>query len=161
MKNIKDIYEGLLADVEDTLKHADKDVKEVLYKQIIEGIVSDDVKQQDKAIEAIKNELEEYDAKSYKSFDKMAKSKASWWIQFKADKKNDPRNDSYKFVLAKQISNRWYVVYINNINKPVYWRCDDFAQLEAYYLFMNTSVYEVPFELDPICDNIYRVMYMR
>ena len=150
------INEGILNDIEDTLAKSDKDVKAVLYKKLINGITSYDGKEQKNAVELFKQALKDLKVKPTTNHMDMYKS-SSWWVQFKE------HSTGYEFVMIKQYdtSQHRYIIYIDKYGTATkYWRTNNFNGATAY-LISGKPIYEVPESMNPICGEIFRIMYMR
>lgn len=149
------INEGVLNDIENTLANSDKDIDAVIFAKIID-IVSDDKKEQEKAVNLFKKRLKDLKIKPTTNHMDMYKS-SSWWVQFKE------HNDGYEFVMIKQYSTSAYryIIYIDKYGKPTkYWRTNNFNGATAY-LILGKPIYEVPESMNPICEEIFRIIYMR
>lgn len=149
------INEGVLNDIEHTLANSDKDINAAIFKKLID-IVSDDKKEQEKAVNLFKKRLKDLKVKPTTNHMDMYKS-SSWWVQFKE------HNDGYEFVMIKQYSTSAYryIIYIDKYGKPTkYWRTNNFNGATAY-LILGKPIYEVPESMNPICEEIFRIMYMR
>ena len=156
MKDLKNILEGVLNDIEDTLANSDKNVKAVLYKQLINGITSYDGKEQKNAVNLFKQKLEDLKVKPTTDHMDMYKS-SSWWVQFKE------HDTGYEFIMIKQYdtSQHRYIIYIDKYGKPTkYWRTNNFNGAVSY-LIPGKPIYEVPESMNAICGEIFRIMYMR
>lgn len=149
------INEGVLNDIENTLANSDKDIDAVIFAKIID-IVSDDKKEQEKAVNLFKKRLKDLKIKPTTNHMDMYKS-SSWWVQFKE------HSTGYEFVMIKQYSTSAYryIIYIDKYGKPTkYWRTNNFNGATAY-LILGKPIYEVPESMNPICEEIFRIMYMR
>lgn len=149
------INEGVLNDIEDTLANSDKGIDAVIFKKLI-GIVSDDKKEQENAVNLFKQKLKDLKVKPTTNHMDMYKS-SSWWIQFKE------HNTGYEFIMIKQYSTSAYryIIYIDKYGKPTkYWRTNNFNGATAY-LIPGKPIYEVPESMNPICEEIFRIMYGR
>lgn len=149
------INEGVLNDIEHTLANSDKDINAAIFKKLID-IVSDDKKEQEKAVNLFNKRLKDLKVKPTTNHMDMYKS-SSWWVQFKE------HNDGYEFVMIKQYSTSAYryIIYIDKYGKPTkYWRTNNFNGATAY-LILGKPIYEVPESMNPICEEIFRIMYMR
>lgn len=150
------INEGILNDIENTLANSDKDVKAVLYKQLINGITSYDGKEQKNAVELFKQALKDLKVKPTTNHMDMYKSK-SWWVQFKE------HPTGYEFIMIKQYSTEAYryIIYIDKYGTATkYWRTNNFNGAISY-LIPGKPIYEVPESMNPICEETFRIMYMR
>ena len=152
------INEGVLNDIENTLANGDKDIKAVLYKQLINGIISYNGKEQKNAVELFKQELKDLKIKPTTDHMDMYNS-LSWWVQFKE------HHDGNEFVMIKQYrtSAKRYIIYIDKYGKATkYWRTDNFNGAVSY-LIPGKPIYEVPesSSMHAMCEEIYRIMYYR
>jgi hypothetical protein len=155
MKDLKDILEGLLKGMDKTLAAGDDDVNAALNAGLID-IVSDNKKEQEKAVNLFKQRLKDLKVKPTTDHMDMYKS-ASWWVQFKE------HEDGYEFVMIKQYntSEYRYIIYIDRYGKPTkYWRTNNFNGATSY-LILGKPIYEVPESMNAICEEIFRIMYMR
>ena len=79
----------------------------------------------------------------------------SWWVQFKEHR------DGYEFVMIKKNESFRYIVYISKYGNPTrYWRSNDFNAATTY-MILGKPIYEVPESMNAICEEIFRIMYMR
>lgn len=155
MKDLKDILEGILKGMDKTLAAGDDDTNAALNADII-GIVSDNKKEQEKAVNLFKQRLKDLKVKPTTDHMDMYKS-YSWWVQFKE------HNDGYELVMIKQYSTSEcrYIIYIDKYGKPTkYWRANNFNAATTY-LILGKPIYEVPDSMNDICDEIFRIMYLR
>jgi hypothetical protein len=150
------INEGILNDIENTLANSDKDVKAVLYKQLINGITSYDGKEQKNAVELFKQTLKDLKVKPTTNHMDMYKSK-SWWVQFKE------HPTGYEFIMIKQYSTseKRYIIYIDKYGTATKYWCTNNFNGAISYLIPGKSIYEVPESMNPICEETFRIMYMR
>lgn len=148
------INEGVLNDIENTLANSDKDIDAVIFAKLID-IVSDDKKEQEKAVKLFKQRLKDLKVKPTTNHMNMLASN-SWWVQFKEHR------DGYEFVMIKQYNNSdRYIIYIDEYGKPTkYWRASNFNSATSY-LILGKPIYEVPESMNPICEEMFRIMYMR
>lgn len=149
------INEGILNDIEDTLANSDKDIDAAIFAKLI-YIVSDDKKEQENAVNLFKKRLKDLKVKPTTNHMDMYKS-SSYWVQFKE------HNDGYEFVMIKQYNTSAYryIIYIDKYGKPTkYWRTNNFNGATAY-LIPGKPIYEVPESMNPICEEIFRIMYGR
>ena len=152
---MKTLYEGILRGMDKTIAAGDTDVNAALNADIM-GIVSDDKKEQEKAVNLFKQRLKDLKVKPTTNHMDMYKS-SSWWVQFKE------HNTGYEFIMIKQYgsSTYRYIIYIDKYGKPTkYWRTNNFNGT-ASYLIPRKPIYEVPESLNAICEEIFRIMYMR
>ena len=152
---MKTLYEGILRGMDKTLAAGEDDVNVALNADII-GIVSDDKKEQEKAVNLFKQRLKDLKVKPTTDHMDMYKS-TSWWVQFKE------HNDGYELVMIKQYSTSEYryIIYIDKYGKPTkYWRTNNFNGATSY-LILGKPIYEVPESMNAICEEILRIMYMR
>jgi hypothetical protein len=150
------INEGILNDIENTLANSDKDVKAVLYKQLINGITSYDGKEQKNAVELFKQTLKDLKVKPTTNHMDMYKSK-SWWVQFKE------HSTGYEFIMIKQYSTseKRYIIYIDKYGTATKYWCTNNFNGAISYLIPGKPIYEVPESMNPICEETFRIMYMR
>ena len=155
MKQLKNILEGLLRGMDDTLNSGEADVNAALNADIV-GITSDNKKDQEKAVELFKQRLKDLKVKPTTDHMDLYRS-YNWWVQFKED------SDGYEFVMMKLMNNNYYIVYIDKYGKPTkYWRTNNFNAATTYFILGKSKpIYEVPEELNEVCDKILRIMYMR
>jgi hypothetical protein len=138
-----------------TLAAGDDDTNAALNAGLID-IVSDNKKEQEKAVNLFKQRLKDLKVKPTTDHMDMYKS-ASWWVQFKE------HEDGYEFVMIKQYntSEYRYIIYIDRYGKPTkYWRTNNFNGATSY-LILGKPIYEVPESMNAICEEIFRIMYMR
>ena len=153
MKDLKHILEGLLRGMEDTIAAGEDDINAALNTDLI-GIVSDDKKEQEKAVNLFKQRLKDLKVKPTTDHMEMYKS-TSWWVQFKE------HEDGFEFVMIQMIGSKYYHVYISDYGKPTkYWRSNSFNAATSY-LILGKPIYEVPESMNAICDKILRIMYAR
>jgi hypothetical protein len=155
MKDLKDILEGLLRGMDKTIAAGEDDVNAALNAGLID-IVSDNKKEQEKAVNLFKQRLKDLKVKPTTDHMDMYKS-SSWWVQFKE------HEDGYEFVMIKQYntSEYRYIIYIDRYGKPTkYWRTNNFNGATSY-LILGKPIYEVPESMNAICEEIFRIMYMR
>lgn len=152
---MKTLYEGILKGMNDTLKSGKADIRAVSKDDVINGITSSDAKKQEKAMDLFKGMLQDYYALTYK-VSKVRTSPESWWIQF--DAKN-------VFTMIRKIGSFYYIVVINQLGcDPVYDRRTHFNSAQTYFDVDKPTIYEVDDtmpELDDMCDQILRIMYMK
>ena len=82
---------------------------------------------------------------------------SSLWVQFKE------HSTGYEFIMIKHYSTSAYryIIYIDKYGKPTkYWRTNNFNGAVSY-LIPGKPIYEVPESLNPPCEEIFRIMYMR
>ena len=153
MKNLKDILEGLLRGMENTLNSGEADVNAALNADIVD-ITSDNKKDQEKAVELFKRRLKDLKVKPTNDHMDMYNSE-DWWVQFKED------NNGYKFSMMQMIGSKYYHVYVSDYGKPTkYWRSNNFNAATTYFI-LGKPIYKVPEELVDICDQILRIMYAK
>lgn len=153
MKDLRYILEGLLKGMDKTLAAGEDDTNAALNAGIID-IVSDNKKEQEKAVNLFKQRLKDLKVKPSTNHMDMYTSK-SWWVQFKEHR------DGYEFVMIKRIESFRYIVYISEYGNPTrYWRSNDFNAATTY-MISGKPIYEVPESMNAICDEIFRIMYMR
>ena len=154
MKQLRNILEGLLRGMDNTIATGEDDANVALNAGII-GITSDNKKDQEKAVNLFKQRLKDLKVKPTTDHMDMYKS-LSWWVQFKE------HEDGYELVMIKSYnSSLKYIVYIDKYGKPTkYWRANNFNAATTY-LILGKPIYEVPESLNAICDKILRIMYMR
>lgn len=144
MKNLKDILEGILNDIEDTLTNSDNNVEAVkasmIYKTIIDGISSHDPKKQKDSVEMFKRIL--IDNKTKRSMDySKAKLSKGYWIQFKKDDETVS-----EFMMICTIGPNYYVVDIKNYgDKP------------RYYMILPSDFYHFEYRLYPKSNYFFKV----
>lgn len=149
------INEGVLNDIEDTLANSDKGIDAAIFTKLM-GIVSDDKKEQENAVNLFKQRLEDLKVKPTTNHMDMYKS-SSLWVQFKE------HSTGYEFIMIKHYSTSAYryIIYIDKYGKPTkYWRTNNFNGAVSY-LIPGKPIYEVPESLNPPCEEIFRIMYMR
>lgn len=150
---MKTLYEGILKGMDKTLAAGEDDTNAALNADII-GIVSDDKKDQEKAVNLFMQRLKDLKVKPTTDHMEMYKSK-SWWVQFKE------HNDGYEFSMMQMIGSKYYHVYISDYGKPTkYWRSNNFNAATTYFV-LGKPIYEVPESMNEICDKILRIMYGR
>ena len=150
---MKTLYEGILKGMDKTLAAGDDDTNAALNADII-GIVSDGKKEQEKAVNLFKQRLKDLKVKPTTNYMDMRASE-SWWVQFKEHR------DGYEFVMIKKNESFRYIVYISNYGNPTrYWRSNDFNAATTY-MILGKPIYEVPESMNAICEEIFRIMYMR
>ena len=136
-----------------TLAAGEDDTNAALNADII-GIVSDDKKEQEKAVNLFKQRLKDLKVKPTTNYMDMRASD-SWWVQFKEHR------DGYEFVMIKKNESFRYIVYISKYGNPTrYWRSNDFNAATTY-MILGKPIYEVPESMNAICEEIFRIMYMR
>lgn len=156
MKQLRDILEGILKGMDKTLAAGEDDVNAALNADLI-GIVSDDKKEQEKAVNLFKKRLKDLKVKPTTDHMDMYNS-TSWWVQFKE------HGSGFEFVMYKSYdlaaSNK-YVIYIDKYGKPSkYWRANHFNAATTYFI-LGKPIYEVPESMNDICEKIFRIMYLR
>lgn len=155
MKQLKSILEGLLRSMDDTLNSGEDDVNAALNADLI-GITGDDKKEQEKAVNLFKQRLNDLKVKPTTDHMDMYKS-TSWWVQFQENE------DGYEFVMIKQFvtSKYMHIIYIDKYGKPTkYWRAYNFNAATSY-LILGKPIYEVPYSMNAICEEILKIMYAR
>jgi hypothetical protein len=155
MKDLKDILEGLLKGMDKTIATGDNDANAALNADII-GIVSDNKKEQEKAVNLFKQRLKDLKVKPTTDHMDMYKS-SSWWVQFKE------HEDGYEFVMIKQFitSKYMHIIYIDKYGKPTkWWRAYNFNAATSY-LILGKPIYEVPESMNAICEEILKIMFKR
>ena len=88
---MKTLYEGILKGMDKTLAAGDDDTNVALNADLI-GIVSDNKKEQEKAVNLFKQRLKDLKVKPTIDHMDMYKS-SSWWVQFKEHR------DGYELVM--------------------------------------------------------------
>ena len=151
---MKTLYEGILKGMDDTLNSGEADVNTALSADLI-GIVSDNKKEQEKAVNLFKQRLKYLKVKPTTDHMDMYKS-ASWWVQFKE------YEDGYELVMFKSYNSLFnYIIYIDKYGKPTkYWRANNFNAATTYFI-LGKYIYEVPESMNAICEKILRIMHMR
>lgn len=166
MKDLKDILEGILNDIEDTLANSDNSVETVktsmICKTIIDGISSQDPKKQKSGVETFKRIL--IDNKTKQSMDySKAKLSDGYWVQFK----KDDETGVPEFVMICSVGPYYYVVHINNYgNKPKWYMVSVFHHLEYLLDPKNNYFFKVPNVIDALkgisvlnmCDDIRKAV---
>ena len=152
---MKTLYEGMLKGMDKTLAAGDDDINAVLNAGLID-IVSDNKREQEKAVNLFKQRLKDLKVKPTTDHMDMYKS-SSWWVQFKE------HEDGYEFVMIKQFitSKYMHIIYIDKYGKPTkYWRAYNF-NAAASHLIIGKPIYEVPESMNAICEEILKIMVMR
>ena len=151
---MKTLYEGILKGMDKTLAAGDDNTNVVLNADLI-GIVSDNKKEQEKAVNLFKQRLKDLKVKPTTDHMDMYKS-SSWWVQFKE------HEDGYEFVMIKSYNSLVnYIIYIDKYGKPTkLWRAYNF-NAAASYLILGKPIYEVPESMNAICEEILKIMVMR
>lgn len=151
---MKTLYEGILKGMDKTIAAGDDDTNVALNADLI-GIVSDDKKEQEKAVNLFKQRLKDLKVKPTTDHMDMYKS-SSWWVQFKEHR------DGYELVMIKSYNSAVrYIIYIDTYGKPTkYWRTNNFNGATSY-LILGKPIYEVPKSMNAICEEILRIMYNR
>ena len=155
MKQLRNILEGLLRGMEDTLNSGEADVNAAMNADLID-IASDNKKEQEKAVNLFKQRLKDLKVKPTTDHMDMYKS-ASWWVQFKE------YEDGYEFVMIKQFvtSKYMHIIYIDKYGKPTkWWRAYNFNAATSY-LILGKPIYEVPESMNAICEEILKTMINR
>ena len=137
MKDLKNILEGILNDIEDTLANSDKGIKAALYKQMINGIVSYNAKEQKNAVELFKQTLKDFKVKPIDFKDALKPE--SWWVQFKEHK------DCCEFVMVRSYdpdsSKKYYIIYIDKYGTATkYWRVNTARAAASYMISLDNSI---------------------
>ena len=151
---MKTLYEGILKGMDKTIAAGDDDTNAALNADLI-GIVSDNKKEQEKAVNLFKQRLKDLKVKPTTDHMDMYKSE-SWWVQFKE------HEDGYEFAMLKSYNSPFkYIIYIDKYGKPTkYWRANNFNAAARYFI-LGKPIYEVPESMNAICEEIFRIMYMR
>jgi hypothetical protein len=156
MKQLRNILEGLLRGMGDTLNSGEADTTAALNADLI-GIASDNKREQEKAVNLFKQRLKDLKVKPTTDHMDMYKS-ASWWVQFKE------HEDGYELVMFKPYdltATNMHIIYIDKYGKPTkWWRAYNFNVATAY-LILGKPIYEVPKSMNAICEEILRIMYNR
>ena len=153
MKQLKNILEGLLRGMDDTLNSGEDDVNAALNSDIVD-ITSDNKKDQEKAVELFKRRLKDLKVKPTNDHMYMYRSE-DWWVQFKDD------SNGYEFSMMQMIGSKYYHVYIHDYGRPTrYYRSDNFNTALNNFRRGGTF-YKVPASLVDACDKILRIMYAR
>ena len=167
MKDLKDILEGVLNDIEDTLANSDKDIKNakkaMSRKTIVDGITSNDPWKQKQAIEMFEEILTDNHVQKHYGITNRAEYENYWFVQFKkCDVQGIPQ-----IILFKKQTSYWYVIYIDKYgSEPRYTRFpgSSLKQISAFLAPRHNDLYKVPKDLeglDGMCGQIFRIMYMR
>lgn len=151
---MKTLYEGILKGMDKTLAAGDDDTNAALNADLI-GIVSDNKKEQEKAVNLFKQRLKDLKVKPTTDHMDMYKS-SSWWVQFKE------HENGYELAMIKSFNLAVrYIIYIDTYGKPTkYWRTNNFNGATSY-LILGKPIYEVPKSMNAICEEILRIMYNR
>lgn len=156
---MKTLYEGILKGMDDTLKSGGADIAAASKDTIVDGITSNDAKKQEKAMDLFKGMLEDYYAMKYKTLTNFNKRPESWWVQF-GDKMKD-----YEFIMVRKMGPFYYIVSIDKLgNNPKYNRHTSHKTVALCLSPKYDTLYEIDDtmpDLDDICDQILRIMYMR
>jgi hypothetical protein len=123
---------------------------------LINGITSYDGKEQKNAVELFKQTLKDLKVKPTTNHMDMYKSK-SWWVQFKE------HPTGYEFIMIKQYSTseKRYIIYIDKYGTATKYWCTNNFNGAISYLIPGKPIYEVPESMNPICEETFRIMYMR
>ena len=154
MKQLRNILEGLLRGMDNTIATGEDDANVALNAGII-GITSDNKKDQEKAVNLFKQRLKDLKVKPTTDHMDMYKS-LSWWVQFKE------HEDGYELAMIKSYNLATkYIIYIDKYGKPTkYWRANNFNAATSY-LILGKPIYEVPKSMNAICEEILKIMYNR
>ena len=161
------INEGVLNDIEDTLANSDKNIKNakkaMSRKTIVDGITSNDPWKQKQAIELFEEILTDNHVQKYYGIATRAEYENYWFVQFKkCDVQGIPQ-----IILFKKQTSYWYVIYIDKYGgEPRYTRFpgSSLKQISAFLAPRYNDLYRVPKDLedlDGMCGQIFRIMYMR
>lgn len=168
MKDLKNILEGVLNDIENTLANSDKDIKNakkaMSRKTIVDGITSNDPWKQKQAVEMFDEILTDNHVQKYYGIANRAEYENYWFVQFKkCDVQGIPQ-----IILFKKQTSYWYVIYIDKYgSEPRYTRFPASSynkQISPFIAPRYNDLYRVPKDLedlDKICDEIFRIMYYR
>lgn len=167
MKDLKNILEGILNDIENTLANSDKDIKKakksMSRKIIVDGITSNDPWKQKQAIEVFEEIFTDNHVQKYYGIATRPEYENYWFVQFKkCDVQGIPQ-----IILFKKQTSYWYVIIINRYGaEPEYRRftSSSFKQISVFLAPRYNDLYRVPKDLedlDKICDEIFRIMYYR
>lgn len=151
---MKTLYEGILKGMDKTLAAGDDDINAVLSAGLID-ILSDNKKEQEKAVNLFKQRLKDLKVKPTTDHMDMYKS-SSWWVQFKE------HEDGYELVMSKSYNSPInYIIYIDKYGKsPKLWRTNNFNATTTYFI-LGKPIYEVPKSMNTICEKILKIMFRR
>lgn len=168
MKDLKNILEGVLNDIEKTLANSDKDIKKakksISRKTIVDGITSNDPWKQKQAIEMFEEILTDNHVQKHSGI--KIQDENYWFVQFKkCDVQGIPQ-----IIMFIKLTSYWYVIYIDKYGgEPRYTRFPATtsalkSQVSAFLAPRYNDLYRVPKDLedlDNMCSEIFRIMYMR
>lgn len=158
---MKTLYEGILKGMDDTLSSGSSDVAAAGRDEIIKGITATkDAKKQEHVIKLFKDILEDYYARRYKNSNHFSKRPESWWILF------DDKANKRPFTMVRKIGSLYYIVAIDELGTNArYDRMTNSSSTIDFYLSSNSAIfYEIDDtmpELDKMCDDILRIMYLK